>query len=182
MQESWVQSLGWEDPVEKGMAIHFSILAWRISWTEEPGGLQSIGLQSQTWLKQLSMHTCMSSYVNNCRNVLSGLCIFHLSPSNPSLSPFGTFSQMQILLYICSTLMIKAKLLIHSFIHTNFWHLFLYQMLCWVLNSKAFQDHISSLFHLPVPPGQVLTEQWTLLECRMFFHTSKLLHILVLQY
>ena len=39
MQETWVQSLGWEDPLEKGMATHSSILAWRISWTEEPGGL-----------------------------------------------------------------------------------------------------------------------------------------------
>ena len=39
------QSLGQEDPLEKGMAIHFSILAWRILWTEEPGGLQSKGLQ-----------------------------------------------------------------------------------------------------------------------------------------
>ena len=44
MQETWVQSLGQEDPLEKGMATHFSIFAWRISWTEEPGGLQSMGL------------------------------------------------------------------------------------------------------------------------------------------
>ena len=40
-----VQSLGWEDPLEKGMATHSSILAWRILWTEEPGGLQSMGSQ-----------------------------------------------------------------------------------------------------------------------------------------
>ena len=44
-QETWVPSLGQKDPLEKGMATHSSILAWRISWTEEPGGLQSIGLQ-----------------------------------------------------------------------------------------------------------------------------------------
>ena len=50
MQETWVQSLGWEDPLEKGKATHSSILAWRIPWTEEPGGLQSMGLQSQTRL------------------------------------------------------------------------------------------------------------------------------------
>ena len=43
MQETWVQSLGQEDPLEKGMATHSSILAWRIPWTEEPGG--SKGLQ-----------------------------------------------------------------------------------------------------------------------------------------
>ena len=43
--KTWVQSLGWEDPLEKGMDTHCSILAWRISWTEEPGRLQSMGLQ-----------------------------------------------------------------------------------------------------------------------------------------
>ena len=45
MQETRVRSLGWEDPREKEMAPHSSILAWRIPWTEEPGGLQSMGLQ-----------------------------------------------------------------------------------------------------------------------------------------
>ena len=45
MQEARVPSLGWEDPLEEGMAIHSSILAWRIPWTEEPGGLQSMVLQ-----------------------------------------------------------------------------------------------------------------------------------------
>ena len=45
VQETWVQSLGWEYPLEKGMATHSSILAWRIPWTEEPGGLQSMGSQ-----------------------------------------------------------------------------------------------------------------------------------------
>ena len=45
MWETWVQSLGWEDPLEKEMATHSSILAWKISWTEERGGLQSIGSQ-----------------------------------------------------------------------------------------------------------------------------------------
>ena len=45
MQETWVRSLGRKDPLEKAMAIHSSILAWRIPWTEEPGGLQSMGSQ-----------------------------------------------------------------------------------------------------------------------------------------
>ena len=45
VQETCVQSLGQEDPLEKGMASHFSILAWRIPWSEEPGGLQSMVLQ-----------------------------------------------------------------------------------------------------------------------------------------
>ena len=43
MQETWVRSLGREDPLEKEMATHSSILAWKIPWTEEPGGLQSMG-------------------------------------------------------------------------------------------------------------------------------------------
>ena len=45
MQETWVQSLGGEDLLEKGTVAHSSILAWRTAWTEEPGGLQSIGSQ-----------------------------------------------------------------------------------------------------------------------------------------
>ena len=45
VQETWVLSLGWEDPLEKKMATHSSILAWKISWTEEPDGLQSMGSQ-----------------------------------------------------------------------------------------------------------------------------------------
>ena len=45
MQETWVRSLGWEDPLEKGMETCFTILAREIPWTEEPGGLQSMGSQ-----------------------------------------------------------------------------------------------------------------------------------------
>ena len=45
MGETWVRSLNWEDPLEKGMATQSGILAWRIPWTEEPGRLQSMGLQ-----------------------------------------------------------------------------------------------------------------------------------------
>ena len=51
MQETQIQSLGLEDPLKKGMATHSSILAWKIPWTEESGGLQSMGLQTvrQNW-------------------------------------------------------------------------------------------------------------------------------------
>ena len=48
MQETWVQSVGQEDPLEKETATHSNILAWKISWMEEPGGLQSTGLQ-KSW-------------------------------------------------------------------------------------------------------------------------------------
>ena len=56
MQETQVRSLGWEDPLEKGMAIYSGILAWKIPWTEQPGGLQSMGLQKESGMtKQLNM-------------------------------------------------------------------------------------------------------------------------------
>ena len=45
IRETWVLFLGWEDPLEKGVATHSSVLAWRIPWTVEPGGLQSMGSQ-----------------------------------------------------------------------------------------------------------------------------------------
>ena len=62
MQETQIQSLGWEDPLEKEMAIHFSILAWRIPWTEEPGRLQSMGSQRvrQNWATEYT-HTLKKS-------------------------------------------------------------------------------------------------------------------------
>ena len=56
VQDTQVWSLDREDPLEEGIASHSSILAWRIPWPEEPGGLQSIVAKSQTRLKQLSMH------------------------------------------------------------------------------------------------------------------------------
>ena len=54
VQETWVPSLGWNDPLEEGMATCSSILAWRIPWTQEPGRLQSLESQSQTQAKPLS--------------------------------------------------------------------------------------------------------------------------------
>ena len=61
MQDTWVRPLGWEDPLEEGMATHSSILVWRIPWTEEPGGLQFIGSQrvGLAWSDLACMHTRM---------------------------------------------------------------------------------------------------------------------------
>ena len=58
VQKTWVQSLGWEDPLEKGTATHSSMLAWRIPWTEEPSRLQSMGLQRvrHNWAFFSSLH------------------------------------------------------------------------------------------------------------------------------
>ena len=65
-QETWVLSLGWEDPLKKKMATHSSTLAWKVPWTEEPGRLQSIGLQRVG--PQLSNFTFFFSFYT--RNVL----------------------------------------------------------------------------------------------------------------
>ena len=60
----WVWSVGWEDPLEKGMATHSSILPWRIPWTEEPGGLQSLGLQRIRHDLATNSFTCYPSTKN----------------------------------------------------------------------------------------------------------------------
>ena len=65
VRETRVLSLGWEDPLEKEVATHSSILAWRIPWREEPGRLQSTGLQSQTWLSYFTFTFLGGSVVKN---------------------------------------------------------------------------------------------------------------------
>ena len=66
VQETWVQSLGQEDPLEEKMAIDSSILAWKIPWTEEPGGLQSMGSQR---VGHHTEHTCMKSQQNESTKI-----------------------------------------------------------------------------------------------------------------
>ena len=80
MQEMWVWSMGQEDPPEREMATHSSILAWRIPWTEEPGRLQSMGLQkSQTWL------TDQKKKENSTQGVLTHLSLVpHYILNTPS--------------------------------------------------------------------------------------------------
>ena len=62
VQETWVQSLGPEDPLEKGMATHSNIFAWRIPWTEEPGGLQSMESQRVDTTEVLSLSTFLLGF------------------------------------------------------------------------------------------------------------------------
>ena len=61
MQDTWVQSLGWENPLEKGKATHSRILAWKIPWTEEPGGYSLWVAKGQTWLRDLTLWLSFSS-------------------------------------------------------------------------------------------------------------------------
>ena len=75
MQETGFRSLGWKDPLGEGVATHFSVLAWRIPWTEEPGGLQSIGLQRVRQLTRLSRQAnplqWVSHFLLQCMKVKS---------------------------------------------------------------------------------------------------------------
>ena len=79
MQETQVQPLGWEDPLEKGMATHSSSLAWRIAWIEEPGGLQSIGCEESEMTKWLSAYTHTHLKGQCCKTKTSKLSPFLLS-------------------------------------------------------------------------------------------------------
>ena len=83
IQETWVRSVGWEDPLEKGMAIHSSILAWRIPWTEELGRLQSMGSQwvRHNWATFIFISVdCPTQRVRksnrkiDCFSVISSIC------------------------------------------------------------------------------------------------------------
>ena len=69
MRETRIQSLGWEDPLEKEMAIHSSTIARKIPWTEEPGRLQSMGSQSRTRLSNFTLRGLSHIYSPNGLNV-----------------------------------------------------------------------------------------------------------------
>ena len=81
LPEMQVRSLGWEDLLEKGMATYSSILAWRISWTEEPGGLQSMRLQNvgRNWVTNTCIIALLCSLVSVVQWSESAICI-HVSP------------------------------------------------------------------------------------------------------
>ena len=73
IRETWVQSLGQENLLEKGMATHSSILAWKIPQTEEPGGLQSMGLKRvrRDWAISLSLYLCLVKFKFKCKIMFS---------------------------------------------------------------------------------------------------------------
>ena len=106
MQGTHVPSLGWEDPLEKAIAIHSSVLSCRIPWTEEPCGLQSIGLQRVKLTEQLAL----SVYINWIRNYAhtppkGDNLRQHLAPSSRSLcyvaSSFSNLDVVPCFLVIC---------------------------------------------------------------------------------
>ena len=78
MWETWVQSLGQEDPLEEGTATHSSILAWRIPWTEEPGGLQSWGRKESDRTKQLTLWLSCDLSLRHFNNAVNQSLEFHV--------------------------------------------------------------------------------------------------------
>ena len=86
MQDSWVQLLGWKDPLEKEVSTHSSILAWKIPWTEEPGGLQSMELY---WMAK--SQTRLSNNLKEIIKLIKSTFLFKSinNVSNKNLSPPG---------------------------------------------------------------------------------------------
>ena len=82
MQEPWVQSQDQEDPLEKEMETHAGVCVWRITWTEEPGRLQSMGLQDSNMTEPQRLSLFIAALQYNVNQPLS-----HPAPSHPSRSP-----------------------------------------------------------------------------------------------
>ena len=104
MQETWVQSLGWEDPLEKGMATHSSILAWRIPWTEEIGRLQSMELKESDTIEQLTRSLTYFMIIpclvfQEIKLFLQWLYHFTLPPAMNEGSKFSTSSSALLVFY-----------------------------------------------------------------------------------
>ena len=97
VQDTQVQSLGWEDPLEKEMATHSSILAWRISWTEEPGGLQSMGSQrvEHNWVTNTHLLTYNKRFTPNFTHG-TGENIFHIKLTHSQAYFVGTSADSQV--------------------------------------------------------------------------------------
>ena len=104
IQETWIRSLGWEDPLEKGMATHSSFLAWRAPWTKKPGRLHSMGSQSWTGLTLSLFFPVL--LVPSRRNRTKSLTLFKRrigrnSFSSPKQLKYQPHSQNMSLSFLC---------------------------------------------------------------------------------
>ena len=131
MRETLVWSLSWEDPLEKEMATHSSILAWRIPWTEEPGRLQSIGLQSRTWLKLLSMQWLMM------------INIF-------SYTYFLSVYFLQWNVWSCLLPTFNWKVFFYCWVFRVI-YIFWTQVLCWICELQIFSPSLCFFIFMAVP-------------------------------
>ena len=103
MQETQFQSLGWEDPLEEEMGPHFNILTWEILWTQEPGGLQSIGLQRvrRDWATSVHTHTLNHS---------SGTSNYTFAPLFPKSGPVSLKSPALVSRFFTASVSWEAPL------------------------------------------------------------------------
>jgi len=122
-QETWVQSLGQEDPLEKEMTTHSSILAWRIPWTEEPGGLQPMGCKESDmtfplsiywfplWLHQCTFPSIVNkgSLFSTFSSLLAFSCLIHNNHFN-----MWVWGDMSLVVFICISLTSSVE---HLFIY-----------------------------------------------------------------
>ena len=91
IQETWVWSLGWEDYQEEGMATHSSILAWKIPWTEEPSGVQSMGSQRVpcNWSDWEHMHAWIKLFIQTTQHMVTAqLIVNYITSSDPHFLKF----------------------------------------------------------------------------------------------
>ena len=102
MQETWVQFLGWEVPLEKEMATHSSILAWRIPWTEESGRVQSMGSQESD-ITEATQPTCTHLFLYPC--------VFGCAVSSLLCGLFSSYGKQELLfIAVCGFLIAEASL------------------------------------------------------------------------
>ena len=140
VQETHIQSLGQEDPLEKGMATHTSILAWRMPWTVEPDGLQSMGSQSQTRLNDRRFHRGQSYRKTGSRIRENGVWI--LPP--PFTCPGAVVLSLDSVRITCRSLLSPhAQALLRNKwnkILEMRWH---WRLLNWFWHSAKCEDHCS---------------------------------------
>ena len=146
MRETWVQSLAREDPLEKEMATHSSILAWRIPWMEEPGGLQSTGSQRvrHDWATSLSL---MFSFVRNPRSVFPSGCSLRAPISEGECSCWATFSSAFVVARVAN-FGHSSKYVVASYFNLHFtrWHMMWSIFSCDYLSSVFFGESSVKVF------------------------------------
>ena len=111
MQETWNQSLGWEDLLEKGMATHSSILAWGTPWTEEPGGLQPMGLQRvrHDWATNTNFYTLRLNMLM-CMKCIYPECSENCSVMSDSATSWTVSARLHILTLIWKKYFVRVNL------------------------------------------------------------------------
>ena len=156
--ELWVWSLGWEDPLEEGMATHSSILAWRIPWTEEPGGLQSMGSQRvrHDWAYGIEVQFAIRRFSPGCLIGTSNPCQWlkwnwlpqHLPFSMNTIHDYAFIQTKNLGSILSSFLMVTSKHQFLSILSPNY-----LPNLCTPLQASMIPTFTS--YHLPMDSGSI---------------------------